>query len=239
MISAIRIEAGIAGEATMTETRAQDAPQKDGGIARKVRVWDPLVRIFHWGLVAAFAVAWLSADELDTLHEVAGYVVAGLVLVAFRLVWGLVGSRYARFARFVKGPRETLAYLGDMSRGKERRYLGHNPAGAAMTVALLVTLSGTAFTGWLMAEPDRMAMLPSLPTIVAPAWADDDGEEYGERGKFEGALKEVHETLANLMLLLAALHVGGVVLASFRHHENLTRAMVTGDKRAPGPGDIG
>ena len=235
MISAIRIEAGIAGEATMTETRAQDAPQKDGGIARKVRVWDPLVRIFHWGLVAAFAVAWLSADELDTLHEVAGYVVAGLV--AFRLVWGLVGSRYARFARFVKGPRETLAYLGDMSRGKERRYLGHNPAGAAMTVALLVTLSGTAFTGWLLAEPDRIAMLPSLPAIVAPAWADD-GDEYGARGEVKGALEGVHETLANLMLLLAALHVGGVVLASFRHHENLARAMVTGDKRAPGPGDI-
>ncbi|UZE47628.1 cytochrome b/b6 domain-containing protein [Rhodopseudomonas sp. P2A-2r] len=89
-----------------------------------------------------------------------------------------------------------------MVRGKERRYLGHNPAGAAM--------------------------------IVAPAWADDDGD----RGEAEGSLKEVHETLANPMLLLVALHVGGVVLASFRHRENLAHAMVTGDKRAPGPGDI-
>ncbi len=235
MIGATRIGAGIARETTMTETRAQDAPQTDAGTVGTVRVWDPLVRIFHWGLVAAFAVAWLSADEIETVHEVAGYGVAGLV--AFRLVWGLVGSRYARFARFVKGPRKTLAYLGDMSRGKERRYLGHNPAGAVMTVALLVTLSGTAFTGWLLAEPDRIAMLPSLPAIVAPAWADD-GDEYGARGEVKGALEGVHETLANLMLLLAALHVGGVVLASFRHHENLARAMVTGDKRAPGPGDI-
>ncbi|MDR5651438.1 cytochrome b/b6 domain-containing protein [Ruixingdingia sedimenti] len=204
----------------------------------KVRVWDPLLRVFHWGLVASFATAWLTADELQPVHEFAGYTVAGLV--AFRLVWGLVGSRYARFAQFLKGPGETLAYLGDMTRGRERRYLGHNPAGAAMVVALLVTLSGTAFTGWLMEDEARLAMLPSMPAIVAPAWADDDGDEreYGARGEVEGPLKEVHETLANLMLLLAALHVGGVVLASFRHHENLARAMVTGDKRGPGPGDI-
>ena len=204
----------------------------------KVRVWDPLVRVFHWGLVAAFATAWLTADELQPVHEVAGYTVAGLV--AFRLVWGLIGSRHARFAQFLKGPGETLGYLGDMTRGRERRYLGHNPAGAVMIVALLVTLSGTAFTGWIMEDEARLAMLPSMPTIVAPAWADDDGDEreYGGRGEIEGPLKEVHETLANLMLLLAALHVGGVVLASFRHHENLARAMVTGDKRGAGPGDI-
>jgi cytochrome b len=203
-----------------------------------VRIWDPLVRLFHWGLVAAFATAWLTADELQSVHEVAGYTVAGLV--AFRLVWGLVGSRYARFAQFLRGPGETLAYLGDMTRGRERRYLGHNPAGAAMIVALLVTLSGTAFTGWLMEDETRLAMLPSMPAIVAPAWADDDGDEYeyGEGGEGEGLLEEAHETLANLTLLLVALHVGGVVLASFRHHENLARAMVTGDKRAPGPGDI-
>lgn len=158
--------------------------------------------------------------------------------MALRLAWGLVGSRHARFAQFLKGPGETLAYLGDMTRGRERRYLGHNPAGAAMIVALLFTLSGTAFTGWLMAEPDSLAMLPDMLQILAPAWADEDGDEYSERGAAEGALEEAHETLANLMLLLAALHVGGVVLASFRHHENLARAMVTGEKRAPGPGDF-
>lgn len=208
------------------------------GPSSKIRVWDTLVRVVHWGLVAAFATAWLTADELQPVHEIAGYTVAGLV--AFRLVWGLIGSRYARFAQFLKGPGETLAYLGDMTRGRERRYLGHNPVGAAMIVALLVTLSGTAFTGWLMEDEARLAMLPSMPAIVAPAWADDDGDErkHGERGEVEGPLKEVHETLANLMLLLAALHVGGVVLASFRHHENLVRAMVTGDKRGPGPGEI-
>jgi cytochrome b len=180
-------------------------------------------------------VAWLSAEELDTVHEVAGYVVAALV--AFRLVWGFIGSRYARFVQFLKGPRATLAYIGDMTRGKERRYLGHNPAGAAMIVALLVALAGTAFTGWLLEEPGRVAMLPDMPQIVAPAFAD--GDEYGDDGEGGGGfVEEAHEVLANLMLLLVALHVAGVVLASVRHRENLARAMVTGDKRAPEPGDI-
>lgn len=202
--------------------------------AATVRVWDPLVRGFHWILVLAFATAWLTEDELQPLHEIAGYTVAGLI--AFRLIWGLVGSRYARFAQFVKGPGATAAYLGSMIRGSERRYLGHNPAGAAMIVALLLSLSGTALTGWLMAEPSRLAMLPALPQIVGPAWADNDehGEGYGKESPFE----ELHEAFANLTLLLVALHIGGVALASVRHRENLARAMVTGRKRAAGTDDI-
>lgn len=220
----------------MTDTVARGTAPTGDGAQRTVRVWDPLVRIFHWGLVAAFAIAWLTADELQPVHEIAGYIVAGLV--AFRVVWGLVGSRYARFAQFLRGPVETFSYVGDMARGRERRYLGHNPAGAAMIVALLITLSGTAFTGWLMEEPARIATLSEMPQIVAPAFADDDGEDegYGEGG--EETLEELHEVFANLTLLLVALHVGGVVLASFRHRENLARAMITGTKRAPGPGDI-
>lgn len=229
------IRTGTTTVATMTDAAALGAAGKSAATAGTVRVWDPVVRVFHWGLVAAVAMAWLTADEVQPLHEIAGYAVAGLV--AFRLIWGFVGSRHARFARFLKGPRATLAYLGDMRRGDERRHLGHNPAGAAMIVALLVTLSGIAFTGWLMQEPDRLALLPDMPQLVSLAWADDDRDESRRRGG-EDTLEEVHETLANLLLLLGALHVGGVVLASFRHHENLARAMVTGDKRAPGPGDI-
>lgn len=103
-----------------------------------------------------------------------------------------------------------------------------------MIVALLVTLSATAFTGWLMEDPDRITLLPDLPRIVAPAYAD----EGKTGGSDEEALEEVHEASANPLLLLVALHVGGVVLASFRHRKNLARAMITGDKRAPGPGDI-
>lgn len=222
----------------MTETLGGHALSGAAEKQGRVRVWDPLVRIFHWGLVGAFATAWLTADELQPVHEIAGYVVAGLV--AFRLVWGLVGSHYARFAQFVRGPSATLGYLGDIVRGRERRYLGHNPAAAAMVVMLLVTLSGTALTGWLMAEPERQAMLPALPQILAPAFADEDGEgrEHGALRGGEETLEELHETFANLMLFLVALHVAGVLLASFRHHENLTLAMVSGDKRPPEPGDV-
>jgi len=205
------------------------------GNAGRVRVWDPLVRIFHWSLVGAFAAAWLTADQLQPVHEAAGYAVAALI--ALRIAWGLAGSRYARFGQFLRGPSAVLGYLGDMTRRRERRHLGHNPAGAAMMVAILFTLSGTALTGWLMEDESRLALLPDVPRIVAPASADDEGRAaHGNRP--EQALEEVHETLANLMLLLVALHVGGVVLASFRHRENLARAMVTGDKRAPEPGDV-
>ncbi len=201
-----------------------------------VRVWDPLLRLFHWSLVAAFAVAWLTSEEGQPLHQTAGYVAAGLI--GFRLIWGLIGPRYARFAQFIRGPAAVAGYLGAMLRGRERRYLGHNPAGAAMIVALLLALSGTAFTGWLIAEPTRMAMLPALPGVVSPAFADEENDE-GPRGEAgEGAIEELHGALANLTLLLVVLHLGGVAIASLRHRENLPRAMVTGRKRAPGPDDI-
>jgi len=222
--------AGIKRAATMTEAAAQGAVP---ATPVRVKVWDPLVRVFHWGLVGVFAVAWLSAEDLSTVHEIAGYGVAGLV--AFRVFWGLLGSRYARFAQFLKGPAATIAYLRAMMQRKERRYLGHNPAGAAMIVALLIALSGTGFTGWLSQEPDRLAMLPDMPQIVSPVWADGDNDDT-ENG--DSALKDVHEVFANLLLLLVALHVGGVVLASIRHRENLVASMMTGTKRAPQAGDV-
>lgn len=210
-----------------------------------IAVWDRAIRIFHWSLVAAFAVAWLSAEENSELHEIAGYVVAGFI--GFRVVWGFFGSYYARFSQFLYGPSAVVRYLGAMSRGKEPRYIGHNPAGAMMVFALLLTLSGTAFTGWLMADETRLAMLPSMPQIVAPALAQSDDDDNAEEGEVQterggeaedGPIKELHELLANLMLGLVALHVGGVILASRRHKENLARAMITGSKRAPEPGDI-
>lgn len=205
-----------------------------------IRVWDPLVRVFHWSLVAAFAVAWLTADEWDQLHEWVGYAAAALIGV--RLIWGLTGSHYARFSQFLYGPGAIIGYLRDMIRGREARYLGHNPAGAAMVFALLLSLSGTAFSGWLMAEPSRLALLASLPQIAAPAFADSDEqgeeEEEGTAEREGGALKDVHELLANLTLLLVVLHIGGVAFASMRHRENLARSMITGTKRAAEPGDI-
>ena len=173
-----------------------------------VRVWDPLVRIFHWSLVASFAVAWISADAWDGLHIWAGYAAAGLI--AFRLVWGLLGPRYARFGQFLRSPAAVAAYLKDLVSGRERRYLGHNPAGGAMILALMLGLAALCLTGWMY--------------TLDMFW----GEEWVE---------EVHEALANLLLLLVVLHLAGVVLAGLKHQENLVRAMITGRKRAPAAGD--
>jgi cytochrome b len=180
-------------------------PTRAGRAGRRedmVKVWDPLVRLFHWSLVAGIAGAWLTADEWDRAHELIGYAIAALV--AIRLVWGFIGTPYARFAQFVKGPRETLAYLGRILRGGAERHLGHNPAGAAMIVALLTTIAGTVLTGWMM----------TLDAFWGADWLED-----------------LHEALATFILVLVGFHVAGVIHASVAHRENLIRAMITGRKR--------
>lgn len=117
----------------MTDRPGNPGAPGSGVATGTVQVWDQLVRVSCWTRVAGIAIAWLTAEELDTtkeldeVHEIAGYVVAGLI--AFRLVWGLIGSRYARFAQFVKRPAATLGCIRDMIRRRERRYLGRNPAG--------------------------------------------------------------------------------------------------------------
>lgn len=178
-----------------------------------VRVWDPFVRVFHWTLVTAFAVAFLTEDEWLDLHVLAGYAVLGLV--GARLVWGLIGTRHARFGDFVHRPRIVLAYLTDVLRGRARRYLGHNPAGGAMIVALLVALTLTGLTGLLAYGASELAG-PFAGAFTDPRWAEP--------------LEDLHEVLANLTLVLAGVHVAGVVASSLLHHENLVRAMVTGTK---------
>ncbi len=168
----------------------------------QVRVWDIGVRLFHWSLVSFFVLAWLTADEWDAFHEIAGYAVGGLI--GFRVIWGFVGSRHARFSDFVRGPAAVFAYLRDMRVHKAKRYLGHNPAGGAMIIALIVMLATITASGIAM----TMDMF----------W----GVEWVE---------EVHETAVNLTLLLVVLHVAGVVHAGLAHKENLVRAMITGMKR--------
>lgn len=196
-----------------------------------IKVWDIGVRAFHWSLVAAFAVVWLSSDGAGDLHTWAGYVVLGLI--AFRLIWGLIGPRYARFSQFMTGPKPAVDYLKQMISGHEPRYIGHNPAGAVMIAALLISLAGTGITGWMMVEPAGVANL----SIVGPAYAESEGGDSQRSGAM-GVVKDLHGALANLVMLLVVLHIAGVVVASRRHRENLARAMVTGSKRAAGPGDI-
>jgi len=192
-----------------TTTLARTTSPGADAVSTPTRVWDLAVRLFHWSLVASFAVAWISAEEWQDLHLWAGY--AAAALVAFRLVWGLAGTRYARFRQFVRRPRVVVAYLRDVLSGREARYLGHNPAGGAMILALLLAMAGLCLTGWLY--------------TTDAYW----GVEWVE---------ETHELLANLLLALVGLHVLGVLLASLRHRENLVRAMVTGRKRPAGPDDL-
>ncbi|WP_343081740.1 cytochrome b/b6 domain-containing protein [Ostreiculturibacter nitratireducens] len=168
--------------------------------SKSVRVWDLGVRLFHWALVTCFVAAYLIERPRD-LHEAFGYAVAGLV--AFRLVWGVIGTRHARFTDFVPGPRRFLGYLRDMIRGVEARYLGHNPAGGAMIIALLTILAGICATGVMM----------GMDAYFGESWVE-----------------EAHEALVSVALALVVLHVAGVALSSLRHGENLVHAMITGRK---------
>jgi len=129
-----------------------------------------------------------------------------------RVAWGVVGTPYARFSQFVRSPRGVLAYLRAIAHGAEQRYVGHNPAGGAMVVALILMMSATSITGWAL--------------TTDALW----GVEW---------MQELHNALAHGLLLLVCAHLAGVMLASFRHRENLVAAMINGRKRAADQSDVG
>ncbi|MEO8526380.1 MAG: cytochrome b/b6 domain-containing protein [Caldimonas sp.] len=176
---------------------------------RTRRVWDPAVRVLHWALAASFALGWATTEWLGGWHQPVGY--AALAIVAARIVWGFTGPRYARFAQFVRGPRATFDYARRWLAGREARFLGHNPLGACMVLALFACVGGLALTGWLYTT-DRF-------------WGDE-------------TVERIHVALAWTMLALVVLHVAGVALASFRHRENLVAAMLTGTKREAEEHDV-
>jgi cytochrome b len=168
-----------------------------------VPVWDRFVRVFHWSLAILVLIEFLTTDDGRTLHHLAGYAVLGLI--GARVVWGVIGSRHARFTSFVAGPRGVLDYLRALRLGKAPRHLGHNPAGGMMIVALLGLLVVVAGSGWL-SETDA---------FFGVAWVD-----------------HLHHISAHLLLVLIGLHVCGVVVSSWLHRENLVVAMLTGRKSA-------
>ncbi|MGS1121599.1 cytochrome b/b6 domain-containing protein [Rhodanobacter sp. UC4436_H3] len=169
-----------------------------------VKVWDPLVRLFHWSLAGLFLANFFTEDG-ELVHRGIGYAV--LALLAVRFVWGWVGTRHARFADWVPGPRRLRDYLRERLAGRSRRQLGHNPAAAVMILALLVGVLLVGVTGWLQTT-DRF---------------------FGE-----GWLEELHEALAYGVLGLVVLHVLAAVGESVHYGENLVAAMIHGRKRALG-----
>ena len=190
-----------------------------------VRVWDPLVRVFHWALVVTFFVAYSTGEESPPIHEWMGYAVLGLVIL--RIIWGFIGSEHARFSGFVRGPGEVLRNLRDIVTMHPKRYLGHSPAGGAMVVLLLVMLAATTVTGIIGEEQ----LEQTAPTAAATAGHEEENNGEGEQNGEEGPIAELHEVLANVTLALVLLHVFGVILASFAHRENLVSSMFTGRKR--------
>lgn len=171
----------------------------------KVLIWDLPVRIGHWLMVACFVTAWLTAEseELRLVHVFAGGAMVGIVL--FRILWGLIGSHYARFIDFVRGPGAVIAYLKSLTGSSPQHWVGHNPAGGLAIIALLCLVLASGASGWLNYQ--------------------DIGGEW---------MEELHEGAVNTLLAVVLVHLAGVFVGSLAHGENLPRAMVTGKKLAHG-----
>jgi cytochrome b len=190
------------------------SPDRHSVPPSQIYVWDPFVRLFHWSLVVAFTVAYLTEDDLLNVHVWAGYLVGGLVVA--RVTWGFVGPAHARFADFLCSPADTLRYVRDLVLFRAKRHLGHSPGGGAMVVLLLLFLGATVVSGLVVYGGEQQA------GPLAGMFTKDTGEK----------VEEVHELLANITLALVLAHIAAVVLASFVHGENLVRAMFTGYKRS-------
>lgn len=193
---------------TLNPTGLAASGREAAATPRTVKVWDVPTRVFHWLLALSFAGAYLTSESerYRDIHVMLGYTLAGLI--GFRLVWGLVGTRYARFGSFLFAPARVVEYLKSLLTTSPRHYIGHNPAGAVAIFLLLALGLLTAISGF--------------------ATYQEVGGEW---------LEELHEGVAATMLAVVGVHVAGVVVSSFLHRENLVRAMVTGDKQgAPGQG---
>ncbi|OFZ67171.1 MAG: hypothetical protein A2V79_09635 [Betaproteobacteria bacterium RBG_16_56_24] len=168
---------------------------------KRILVWDVPTRMFHWLLVLSFTVAFLTAESERNrdIHVASGYILLGLL--AFRLLWGFIGTHYARFGSFLFGPGEVVAYIKSLLKRKPAHHVGHNPAGSVAIWLLLIFGFVSAVSGVLV-------------------YHDAGGD----------ALEELHEVLSHAMLAVVAVHIFGVLASSVMHRENLVRSMITGYK---------
>jgi cytochrome b len=182
-------------------TTASSSPVRADAPAMVV-VWDWPLRLFHWTLAAAVLIAWFTPNAYDTVHRIAGYTVLGLI--AFRLVWGFAGTRYSRFRSFIRLLRAAPRFLWGLRRGQTGRYLGLNPAGAAMSVTLLLLLAVSTISGWMQVTV----------RFFGVAWVEG-----------------LHTYSSDLVMILVIVHLLGVLTMCVLQRENLVRAMITGRKR--------
>jgi cytochrome b len=171
---------------------------------KKQLIYDLPTRIFHWLFAGLFVTAFFIAKTIDDDSPAYSYhMLAGLLLsftVVMRLVWGFIGTKYARFSSFALHPMDLIHYLNGIVRGEKRRWAGHNPASSWATIAMLILALGLALTGSLMANGQKES------------------------------LEEIHELLANGFLMIVLLHVAGVVLHALRHRDGITFVMMDGQK---------
>ncbi len=172
-------------------------------------MWDPLVRTFHWTVALGVLINFFLLEGGKTPHRYVGYVVAAAL--AIRVVWGFVGSVHSRFSDFVASPHAAVSHLGAAIAGRDRRYLGHNPAGAAMIVAFMILLAATSLTGWMQ----------GLDAFWGVEW-----------------VQETHKICADLIIAMAAVHVLAALVESLAHRENLVLSMITGRKRRASGTDV-
>ncbi|EJB07226.1 cytochrome b [Rhizobium leguminosarum bv. trifolii WSM597] len=184
------------------------SPRKEGAspsnaAAKSVKVWDPVVRVFHWTVVVACTLNLFILEEGKYWHRMTGYVVAAAI--GIRLIWGFVGTKHALFSDFFPTPRKVIDQIRGIVGRNEKRHLGHSPLASAMMLLLIALLMATVTTGWM--------------TTLDAFW----GEKWLER---------LHGTIANSIMVLAFIHGGAAILESWRHRENLVWSMVTGRKKA-------
>jgi len=200
-----RIIKGVAAmtqNSTTNQTHEPDILSSNMPITKQVRVWDILVRVTHWTVAAGITANLLFTEEGSELHQYVGYTVVGLVVI--RLLWGLVGTRYARFSDFFPTPARLKRHLSDLSvRHKDEQHLGHNPLAALMMLSLWAVIIGLGISGYLM-----------------------EANIFGNKE----ILEEIHELLANSLYLLVPLHIISAIAMSYWERQNLIKSMITGNK---------
>jgi cytochrome b len=202
--------------------------QLSGGAVAPPGLWDPVVRVSHWGIALAVLLNAVLTEGGSLVHIWTGWSALGLLLI--RVLWGFVGPREARFSAFPPHPAGALSHMRDLARRRPGLYASHNPAGAMMAYVMWAALAVVIGTGIAMTGTGPFGALERKAAVETQDWSTLDlGESRGEEE--DEALEEVHEMAGNLLLILAALHVGGVALESLVMRRNLVRPMLGGARR--------